>query len=99
MFGSRSSELNSPHLKVLVNVSSLAPPPSLSQSKRASVRPSVRPSVCHKTPHPGKRLGHKTRDPNPKKGSVTKLETPTRKKGRSQNSRPHNSRIHAASGE
>ena len=40
-------------------------------------------------PQPEKRVGHKTRDPNPKKGSVTKLATPSRKKGRSQNSRPH----------
>ena len=28
--------------------------------------------------HPEKRLGHKTRDPIPKSGSVTKLETPVR---------------------
>ena len=48
-----------------MNVSSLALPPSLSQSVSPSVRPSVR---------------HKTRHPIPKKGSVTKLATPSRKK-------------------
>ena len=72
---------------VLVNVSSLALPPSLSSGERQfpssspiikSVSQSVRPSVRHKTRHP-----------IPRKGSVTKLETPPRIKARSQNSRPH----------
>ena len=85
-------------VRVLVNVSSLALPPSLSQSVRACVRPSVRMSQNSSSrkkarsqnsrPQPEKRVGHKTRDPIPKKGSVTKLATPSRKKGRSQNSRP-----------
>ena len=44
--------------RVLVNVGSLALPPSLSQSVSQSVRPSQ-----NSRPHPEKRLGHKTRDP------------------------------------
>ena len=63
-----------------MNVSSLAAlPPSLFIK-------SVSPSQ-NSPPHPEKRLGHKTRHPIPKKGPVTKLETPSREKARSQNSR------------
>ena len=60
----------------------------ITQSVSQSVRPSVRPSQ-NSPPHPEKRRGHKTRDPIPKKGSVTKLATSSRKKARSQNSRSH----------
>ena len=72
---------------ILVNDSSLALPPSLSQFVRPSVRVSQNWCLCPRQLYIQKRLGHKT--PHPKKRPVTKLETPSRKKARSQNSRPH----------
>ena len=47
---------------------------------------SVRPSVTKLATPSQKKVGHKTRNPVPRKGSVTKLATASREKGRSQNS-------------
>ena len=73
-----------------MNVSSLALPPIVSQSVSQSVRPSVTKLATpsrkkarsqNSPPHPKKRPGHKTRDPIPRKGSVTKLATPEKRLG------------------
>ena len=76
--------------------------PPRKKARSQNSRPHPEKRLGHKTRHPTpkkgsvtkpsrfpeKRLGHKTLE-SPKKGSVTKLATPSRKKGRSQNSRPH----------